>query len=106
MAVDFWTPPDLRGKVALVTGATRGIGKGIALVLGECGATVYVTGRSRNLETQTEGLPGNLELTTEAIRQAGGKGIGVVCDHTKDEDVSSLFAQIEQEHGRLDFLIN
>ncbi|HAA10848.1 MAG TPA: oxidoreductase [Cytophagales bacterium] len=106
MAVDFWNPTDLSGKVALVTGATRGVGKGIALVLGECGATVYVTGRSQNQETTTEGLPGTLELTTQAIEQAGGKGIGVVCDHTQDEDVERLFAQIEKEQGKLDFLIN
>ena len=76
--------PDLRGKVALVSGASRGIGRGIALVLGSAGATVYVTGRSRD-EKSTEDMPGSVEQTARDITAAGGQGIAVHCDHTRDQ---------------------
>ena len=90
--------------IALVTGASRGAGKGIALALGDAGATVYVTGRS-----QAEGdsaLPGTVYATAEQITQRGGRGIAVVCDHANDESVAALFAQIERDHGKLDILVN
>lgn len=90
--------------IALVTGASRGAGKGIALALGDAGATVYVTGRS-----QAEGdsaLPGTVYATAEQITQRGGRGIAVVCDHANDESVEALFAQIERDHGKLDILVN
>jgi NAD(P)-dependent dehydrogenase (short-subunit alcohol dehydrogenase family) len=91
--------------VAVVTGASRGIGKGIALALGEAGATVYVTGRSDAGGT-TECLPGTIGETAEAVTQRGGQGIAVRCDHATDADVDALFARITQEQGRLDLLVN
>jgi NAD(P)-dependent dehydrogenase (short-subunit alcohol dehydrogenase family) len=95
----------LREKVVIVTGASRGIGKGIALALGESGATVYVTGRSDAGRT-TEGLPGTIDETAEAATQRGGKGIAVRCDHTADDEVEALFARVRKEQGRLDVLVN
>ncbi|MBB3046926.1 NAD(P)-dependent dehydrogenase (short-subunit alcohol dehydrogenase family) [Litorivivens lipolytica] len=93
-----------KDRVVLVTGASRGAGKGIALALGATGATVYVTGRS-----QKEGdapLPGTVFATAEAVTARGGKGIAVVCDHSDDTQVKTLFEQIEREQGRLDILVN
>jgi NAD(P)-dependent dehydrogenase (short-subunit alcohol dehydrogenase family) len=95
----------LHGKVAVVTGASRGVGKGIALALGESGATVYVTGRSDPSGT-TEGLPGTVEETASAVTQRGGRGVAVGCDHRVDTEVEALFAQVKRENGRLDVLIN
>lgn len=96
------TPKILAGRVAVVTGASRGIGKGIALELGAAGATVYVTGR-----TTTPGrLPGTVHATAEEITAAGGTGVAVVCDHTDDAAVEKLFAQVRDEQGRLDVLVN
>jgi NAD(P)-dependent dehydrogenase (short-subunit alcohol dehydrogenase family) len=94
----------LGGKVAVVTGASRGIGRGIALALGDAGATVYVTGR-----TVTEGaspLPGTVGKTALEVNERGGKGIAVQVDHAKDEQVAALFDQIKRDHGRLDILAN
>jgi NAD(P)-dependent dehydrogenase (short-subunit alcohol dehydrogenase family) len=91
-------------KVVLVTGASRGAGKGIAIALGATGATVYLTGR-----TQREGdaaLPGTVGATAEAVNAAGGKGIPVLCDHADDAQVAALFARIEAEQGYLDILVN
>lgn len=98
----------LAGKVALVTGASRGIGKGIALVLAEQGATVYITGRTVN-----EGdyyLPGTVGSTAAECeargKDSGGKGIAVACDHGDDAAVAALFERIDKEQGRLDILVN
>ncbi len=90
--------------IAVVTGASRGAGKGIALALGAQGATVYVTGRS-----QREGdapLPGTIHATAAAIDALGGTGIPVVCDHADDAQVAALFEQVRHAHGRLDILVN
>jgi NAD(P)-dependent dehydrogenase (short-subunit alcohol dehydrogenase family) len=96
----------LRGRVALVTGASRGGGKGIALVLGERGATVYVTGRSVRGEPATLDRPGTIDGTAEEVTARGGIGIAVRCDHTDDAQVEALFQRIRSEHGRLDLLVN
>jgi len=96
----------LTGKVALVTGASRGGGKGIALVLGEEGATVYVTGRSVRGEPTTLDRPGTIDDTAEELTARGGTGIAVRCDHTDDAEVEALFERIRSEHGRLDVLVN
>jgi NAD(P)-dependent dehydrogenase (short-subunit alcohol dehydrogenase family) len=97
---------DLRGQIALVTGASRGAGRGIARVLGEAGATVYVTGRSVRGAATTENLPGTVDETGEEVTARGGHGIAVRCDHTVDADVEALFARIKKDHGRLDILVN
>jgi NAD(P)-dependent dehydrogenase (short-subunit alcohol dehydrogenase family) len=94
----------LDGKVALVTGASRGIGRGIALALASEGATVYITGRTVN-----EGdyyLPGSVGATAAECDARGGKGIAVACDHADDAQVATLFEQIKRESGRLDILVN
>jgi NAD(P)-dependent dehydrogenase (short-subunit alcohol dehydrogenase family) len=96
----------LNACVALVTGATRGAGRAIALVLGEAGATVYVTGRSTAAATPTEGLPGTVEDAAEAVTARGGRGIGLRVDHTRDDQVQALLERIQAEHGRLDLLVN
>lgn len=93
-------------KIALVTGASRGVGKGVALALGEAGATVYVTGRSRQGEAQTVPLPGTINETAELVTEAGGQGIAFCCDHSNDAEVAALFAQIQREQGKLDILVN
>ena len=91
-------------RIVLVTGASRGAGKGIAQAFGSLGDIVYVTGRSRK-----EGdapLPGTVFATAEEITRRGGVGIPVICDHSDDGQVENLFQQILQEHGRLDILVN
>lgn len=97
---------DLKGKIALVTGASRGVGRGIAVELGALGATVYVTGRSVDGSPTVDDLPGTVTETARLVDEAGGQGIGLRCDHTVDADVEAVFAQIERQHGRLDLLVN
>jgi dehydrogenase/reductase SDR family protein 1 len=84
----------LKDKIALVTGGTRNVGKGIALALGEAGATVYVTGRSIT------------ENDVKGITKAGGKGIAVICNHENDDEVKTIFELIEKNEGKLDILVN
>lgn len=91
-------------RVVVVTGASRGAGKGIALALAESGATIYVTGRTRQ-EGQAP-LPGTVYATAEEINRRGGAGIPVICDHADDEQVKALFDQVAAEQGRLDILVN
>lgn len=95
---------NLKGKIVLVTGATRGVGKGIALGLGESGATIYITGRT--LEPSSDRLRGSLAETQAAIEAVGGKCIAVPVDHNNDDEVQMLFNRIEQEQGKLDLLVN
>ena len=91
-------------RIAVVTGASRGAGRGIALALGATGATVYVTGR-----TQREGdapLPGTVQATADAVTAAGGRGIAVYCDHADDSQTKALFERVKHEQARLDILVN
>ncbi len=94
----------LTGKVAVVTGASRGIGKGIALALGEEGATVYVTGRT--VSAGDHPLPGTVGETAKEVSERGGCGIAVAVDHNNDDQVAALFDQVREEQGRLDILVN
>jgi len=107
----------LKGRVAVVTGASRGAGRGIAVELGAAGATVYVTGRStRERPADTYGellklselsaLPGSIDDTADEVAQHGGRGIAVRCDHTREEDVAALFERVQRDEGRIDLLVN
>ena len=98
--------PQLNNVVALVTGASRGAGRGIALELGAAGATVYVTGRSAGGGPTTDDVPGTIDEAAREVTDRGGHGIAVRCDHTVDADVESLFGRIRDDHGRLDLLVN
>ena len=88
----------------MVTGASRGIGKGIALELGAAGATVYVTGRT--VEAGVNPLPGTVGETAALVTELGGLGVAVACDHHDDDAVAALFARVAADHGRLDVLVN
>lgn len=110
-------PRPLQGRVAVVTGASRGAGRGCAVELGAAGATVYVTGRStRAHPAQSYGsllglsdlavLPGCIEDTADEVSAAGGRGIALRCDHTRDDEVAALFARVQRDEGRLDLLVN
>lgn len=93
----------LVGKVAVVTGASRGVGKGVALGLGEAGASVYVTGRSLDSGDDPRG---SLSQTVAEIAALGGVGVAVRCDHADDREVEAVFDRVRAEQGRLDVLVN
>ncbi len=112
-----YNAPSLKGCVAVVTGASRGAGRGIAMELGAAGATVYVTGRSTRGHpaegydsllalSKLPAVPGTIDDTANEVSRLGGKGIAVPCDHTREEDVARLFARVQKEQGRLDLLVN
>jgi NAD(P)-dependent dehydrogenase (short-subunit alcohol dehydrogenase family) len=90
--------------IAVVTGASRGAGKGIAIALGEVGSTVYVTGRS--IADGDSPYGGSVSETADLVTRSGGKGIAIALDHADDEAVGALFARLKAEHGRLDILVN
>ena len=107
----------LKNRVALVTGASRGAGRGIAVELGAAGATVIVTGRSTRAEparaygpllalSGMEQVPGSIDDTADEATAAGGLGIAIRCDHANEDDVAALFQRVQREHGRLDLLVN
>ncbi|NKE72268.1 SDR family oxidoreductase [Candidatus Manganitrophus noduliformans] len=96
----------LQGKVALVAGATRGAGRGIAVELGAAGATVYCTGRTTRAQRSEYNRPETIEETAKMVQQAGGRGIALQVDHLDPAQVKALVAQIEREQGRLDLLVN
>lgn len=96
----------LEGKVALVSGATRGGGRGIAVALGEAGATVYATGRSTRERRSEVDRPETIEETAELVAEAGGEGIAVAVDHLDPAQVAGLVERIDSQHGRLDVLVN
>lgn len=96
----------LQGRVAIVAGATRGTGRGIARALGESGATVYCTGRSTRGQPSPYARPETIEETADLATQAGGTGIAVRVDHGVEEEVRELVARVDRDHGRLDVLVN
>lgn len=96
----------LKGKIAVVTGASRGAGRGIAQELGAAGATVYVTGRSTRAGARTNDRPETIEAAADLVSSLGGVGIPVRVDHTVDAEVEALFARVKAEQGRLDILVN
>src|SRR5262245_5817230 len=104
------TPPaplrPLNGQVALVAGATRGAGRGIARALGEAGATVYCTGRSVRGNLSPYGRPETIDETAEMIQATGGTAVAVRVDHTVESEVGALVARVDRDHGRLDVLVN
>jgi NAD(P)-dependent dehydrogenase (short-subunit alcohol dehydrogenase family) len=101
-----YTPPDLSGTVALVAGATRGAGRGIAVALGAAGATVWCTGRSTRAGRSEYDRAETIEETAELVDAAGGRGVAVRVDHSVPEQVAGLVGRIEGTSGRLDVLVN
>ncbi len=107
----------LKDCVAVVTGASRGAGRGIAVELGAAGATVYVTGRSTRVapansyggllaRSKLDAVPGSIDATADEVTANGGRGIAARCDHTREEDVAALFERVQRDHGRIDLLVN
>src|SRR3954471_13343376 len=103
-----WRPDQdaLRGRVAVVAGATRGAGRGIAAALGEAGATVICTGRSSRTARYEYDRPETIEETAELVTKLGGTGIAAVVDHLKADQVARLAEQIKRDHGHIDVLVN
>lgn len=97
-------PVKLKGRVAVVTGASRGIGKGVALGLGEAGCTVYVTGKT--LRNGDSNRPGSVTATADEVTKIGGRGIAVACDHRIDSETEKVFQRVQKEQNRLDILVN
>jgi NAD(P)-dependent dehydrogenase (short-subunit alcohol dehydrogenase family) len=97
---------DLRDRVALVTGATRGAGRGVAVALADRGATVYVTGRSTRKSSTAPDIGGTIEDTASEVDRRGGTGIPLRCDHTDDDQTEAVFERIRRDRGRLDLLVN
>lgn len=95
----------LKGKVALVTGSSRGAGRGIALELARRGAFVYITGRTTDVSV-TEHIKGSIDSVLREIKESGGSGAVIRCDHTKDQETEAVIRQIAEEQGRLDILVN
>jgi dehydrogenase/reductase SDR family protein 1 len=95
---------DLSGQVAVVTGASRGIGKGIALELGAAGARVYLTGRT--VKEGTSEFPGTIGATAQEVSELGGEGSAIQCDHSDDDAIIALWKQIKEKEGRVDILVN
>ncbi|SFP27268.1 NAD(P)-dependent dehydrogenase, short-chain alcohol dehydrogenase family [Variovorax sp. OK605] len=107
----------LKDCVAVVTGASRGAGRGMALELGAAGATVYVTGRSTRAQpagsygqllslSGMDAVPGSIDDTADEVTRQGGRGIAVRCDHTQEDEVAALFARVAHEAGHIDLLVN
>jgi dehydrogenase/reductase SDR family protein 1 len=96
----------LEGQVALVTGASRGVGKGVALGLGEAGATVYITGRTTEEGKAAVSLPGSIYQTAREVTELGGTCVAIRCDHVDDDQVREVVQQIHAEQNRLDILVN
>jgi NAD(P)-dependent dehydrogenase (short-subunit alcohol dehydrogenase family) len=100
-----WAAPDLRGRVAVVTGASRGVGRGVALALGDCGATVYVTGRHTRAHARAR-ASGTVEDIADEVTARGGRGLAAPADHTDDAQTEALFVRVaEEQGGRLDLLV-
>ncbi|HEX9760795.1 MAG TPA: SDR family NAD(P)-dependent oxidoreductase [Candidatus Acidoferrales bacterium] len=107
LAAPTWQPPGLRGRVAIVAGASRGAGRGIALALGDTGATVYVTGRTtRRGRRPPDGIGGTIDDTAAEVTRRGGRGIAVRVDHAVESEVEDLYQRVRREQGRLDIVAN
>src|SRR2546423_4280893 len=104
----MWSPdPDaMRGLVAVVAGATRGAGRGIAAALGESGATVVCTGRTTKSHRSEYNRPETIEETADLVTELGGTGIAVPVDHLDPSQVQQLAARIRDDHGHIDVLVN